>query len=87
MEKLKIGLIIGTILSIVVIMCIACRSLHTTDDTDFYNIIYTQNGKTIEYYDVTNLSKWEGKITFTTCDGATVILDDGCIEIIPIDVD
>ena len=87
MEHFKSILLFVLTLGLTIGMCVACRMLQPRDEVEYYNVIYTQAGKTTEYYDVTNLSKWEGKITFTTCDGATVILDDGCIEIIPIDVD
>ena len=86
MSKARI-ILIFVVLSILTIgLCIACKSLYP-EDIEFYNVIYRNDKETIEYYDVTDLHKWEGKITFVTCDGATVILDNGCIEIIPIDVD
>ena len=86
MSKIKIILTFILLVGSVVGMCIACKTLYQ-EDVDFYNVIYRNNKETIEYYDVTDLHKWEGKITFITCDGATVVLNDGCIEIIPIDVD
>jgi len=87
MQYFKSILLFMLTLCLTIGMCVACSVLQRKDEVEYYNVIYTQSGKTTEYYDVTGLSKWEGKITFTTCDGATVILDDGCIEIIPIDVD
>ena len=67
------------------LLCLA--SCATRREAIYYNVIFTQNGHTQEYYDVTNLSKFDGNVYFTTCDGATVILSAGAIEIIPIDVD
>lgn len=86
MSKIKIILTFIILVGSVIGMCVACKVLHQ-ENADFYNVIYRNNKETIEYYDVTDLHKWEGKITFITCDGATVVLNDGCIEIIPIDVD
>jgi hypothetical protein len=65
----------------------ACGVDRKQNSIEYYNVYYTQNGVTTVYHDVTDLSKWEGKITFITEDGITVVLSDGCIEIVPIDVD
>ena len=53
----------------------------------YYNVTYIQDNETIVYHDVTNLSKSDGKITFVTDDGVTVILSGGRIEIEPLELD
>ena len=76
---INIGLLIG--------ICTSCAVFQQKNVSEYYNVIYTQTGKTIEYTDVTNLSKWDRKITFTTCDGKIITLEEEYVKIIPIDVD
>lgn len=57
------------------------------EKVQYYNVTYYQDNNTIVYHDVTDLSEWDGKIRFTTCDRATVILSGGRIEIEPLELD
>lgn len=57
------------------------------EKVQYYNVIYYQDNNTIVYHDVTDLSRSDGKITFVTDDGITVILSDGRIEIEPLELD
>lgn len=84
-KKIIIGLIYAVVLGLVIFA--GCSVQRQQPEIEYYNIIYTQNGVINYYQEATDLKKWEGKITFTACDGSTVILSDGCIEIIPLDLD
>lgn len=57
------------------------------EKVQYYNVTYYQDNKAVVYHDVTDLSQWEGKITFTTCDGMTVVLYGGRIEIERLELD
>lgn len=71
---------------LILVLVFSCKSTPTiVEQPDYYNVIYNQAGNIIEYYDVTQVIFCGEYITFTTCDGASVILSAGAIEIIPID--
>lgn len=83
MRKIGFAVLYTAVIGIIVAFILtSCK-----EKTEFYNIFYHYNGGTIEYYDVTNLHCYNNHIYFTSCDGATIFLSDGAIEIIPIDVD
>lgn len=87
----KILYLIGLFLAALIIggsvILININNKKEQKNTEYYNVIYYNYNVSLEYHDVTDLHYDTIGIYFKTQDGATVILNGGAIEIIPLDVD
>lgn len=90
MKKINRFIIVGVFIVAAIILCLLGNAVmvkQREQASQFYNVLYYNNGTKMEYYDVTELYYDKVGVYFKTCDGATVILNSGAIEIIPLDVD
>lgn len=83
---LKAGLVIVVLLLICLFVALPITK-RRENASEFYNVLYHCGDTNIEYYDVTELYYDKVGVYFKTQDGATVILNGGAIEIIPLDLD
>lgn len=79
-------------LFLIAVFIVICSVLFIKDKSEqkpveYYNVIYHNCNTELEYQDVTDLYYDNIGVYFKTQDGATVLLEGGAIEIIPLNVD